>query len=83
MQYGWALEFTNSNVCNTIGPVIFLITKNVRLTIYLSISLCISNSHGPSMYTLSINITFYIKGIGDRGVKSFLQKTKAFRGMKS
>ena len=39
MQYGWALEFPNSNICSTIGPGNFLITKNVRLTIYISISL--------------------------------------------
>ena len=37
MQYGWALEFPNSNVCSTIEPDSFLITKNFRVTIYPSI----------------------------------------------
>ena len=50
-----ALEFPNSNVCSTIGPGNFLITKYVRLTIYLSIF--ISNSHGQSLYTLSMVIS--------------------------
>ena len=34
MQCGWALEFPYLNVCSTIGPGNFMITKNVRLTIY-------------------------------------------------
>ena len=50
MQYGWALEFPNSNVCSTIWPGNFLITKN-----NLFIDLPISNSHGPSMVTVLLN----------------------------
>ena len=37
MQYSWTLEFPNLNVCSTIEPGNFLITKNFRLTIYLLI----------------------------------------------
>ena len=55
MQYSWALEFPNSNVCSTIGPGNFLITKKCADN-NLSIYLLISNSHGSSMYTLSMGI---------------------------
>ena len=39
MQYGWSLEFSNSNVCSTIGHGNFLITKSVQPTIHISTSL--------------------------------------------
>ena len=48
MQYGWALEFPNSNVCSTIWPRNFLITKKFSAN-NSSIDLLKSNSHGPSM----------------------------------
>ena len=41
-----------SNVCGTIGPRNFLIAKKGSANNF-SIDLLISNSHGPSMYTLS------------------------------
>ena len=49
MQYGWALEFPNSNVRRMLVPGMF--------GQQLSIDLLLSNSHGPYMlmYTLSMH----------------------------
>ena len=44
-----------TNVCSTIGTSNFLILKKC-LAYNLSFYLLISNSHGPSMYTLSMVI---------------------------
>ena len=57
MQYGLALEFRNTNVCSTIGPGNFLITKDVRLAIYISITLKATHF----MYTLSMVGRVYLK----------------------
>ena len=46
-QYGWALDFPYSKYCSMNGHGNFLITKNVRLTIDISI-------YDPSMYTISM-----------------------------
>ena len=50
-----------------VGPGNFLITTNVRITMYLSIS------HGPSMYTLSMTETlgkcFIVSGGWGKGEK--------------
>ena len=51
MQYVWALEFPNSNICITIGLGKVLITKKCSAK-YLFID--ISKLHGPSMYSLSM-----------------------------
>ena len=53
MQYSWALEFPNSNVFIAIGPGNFPDYKKYSAN-YLSIDLLISNSHGQSMYALSM-----------------------------
>ena len=55
MQYGWALEFRYSNVCSKIGPGNFLITKKCSAN-NSSIDLLKSNSHSPSLYTLSMRV---------------------------
>ena len=49
-QYGLAMEFPNSNVCSTIGPGNFEITKKMSAN-NLSVDFLISNTHGPSIYT--------------------------------
>ena len=57
MQFGWGLKFPNSNVCITIELENFLITKKCSAK-KLSIYLLISNSHCPSLYTLSMGINY-------------------------
>ena len=69
MQYGWALEFPSSNVCSTIGPGNFLITKHF---IHLFL---ISYSHGPSVHTLSMltshsGVVLHQGNVGSQGVPS-------------
>ena len=54
MQYGWALEFPDSNVTSTIRAWEFLdYKKKVRLMIFF-IDILMSNSNAPSMYTFTM-----------------------------
>ena len=70
MQYGWALEFLNSNVKQYDLDRKFPDYKKCSAN-NSAIDLLISNSHGPSMCTLSMTITLYYRVVNnDKSIRT-------------